>query len=70
MVPFSQHYLAWSREFMIATVPQADRCVARSVLRQEVLEEDVAADVENGLAAPPQGQTRATVAVPHQGDAA
>jgi catechol 2,3-dioxygenase-like lactoylglutathione lyase family enzyme len=41
---------------MIATGPQADRCVARAVLRQEVLEEDVAEDVENGLAAPSQGR--------------
>ena len=24
VAPFSQHYLAWSHEFMIATVPQAD----------------------------------------------
>jgi len=24
---FSQHYLAWSQEFMIATVPQADKPV-------------------------------------------
>jgi hypothetical protein len=30
--------------------------VARTVLRQEVLEEDVAEDVENGLAAPSQGR--------------
>jgi len=43
---------------MIATVPQADRCVTRAVLRQEVLEEDVAEDVETGLAAPSQGQMR------------
>jgi hypothetical protein len=43
---------------MIATVPQADRCVARAVLRQEVLEEDVAEDVEIGLAAPSQRQMR------------
>ncbi len=58
VAPFSQHYLAWSHEFMIATGPQADRCVARAVLRQKVLEEDVAEDVENGLAAPSQGQMR------------
>jgi hypothetical protein len=58
VAPFSQHYLAWSHEFMIATVPHADRCVARAVLRQEVLEEDVAEDVETGLAAPSQGQMR------------
>ena len=32
--------------------------MARAVLRQEVLEEDVAEDVETGLAAPSQGQMR------------
>ncbi len=39
-------------------VPVEDRCVARAVLRQEVLEEDVAEDVETNLAAQSQGQMR------------
>lgn len=70
VAPFSQHYLVWSYEFMIATVPQADRCVTRTVLRQEVLEEDVTEDVETGLATPSHRQMRPPVAAPHQGDPA
>ncbi len=49
---FPRHYLAWSHEFKVVTVLQVGRCVARAVLRREVVEEDVAEDVETSPVVP------------------